>query len=111
MAEAARHAEDPSNIAVQNNNPLKAVRTNDGPGYELPDAQTLKEAGECKIKDEYGREIPFKQLYEGKEGQRLIIFIRHFFCGVCLPFTFPEDQCCNSTTNIRSRAAKTTSAP
>lgn len=51
--------------------------------YELPSAEALKEAGELKIQDEYGREIPFKQLYEGKSGQRLIIFIRHFFCSSC----------------------------
>lgn len=51
--------------------------------YELPSAETIKEAGDLKIKDEYGREIPFKQLYDGKSGQHLIIFIRHFFCGSC----------------------------
>ena len=54
--------------------------------YELPSEQTLSEAGELMIKDEYGKEVPFKSLYEGKDGQRLIIFIRHFFCGVR---TFP----------------------
>lgn len=51
--------------------------------YELPSIETLKEAGELMIKDEYGKETPFKSLYEGKGGQRLIIFIRHFFCGSC----------------------------
>ena len=50
--------------------------------YELPSQETLHEAGELMIKDEYGKEVPFKSLYEGKGGQRLIIFIRHFFCGV-----------------------------
>ena len=50
--------------------------------YELPSAETLKEAGELMLKDEYGKEVQFKTLYEGKSGQRLIIFIRHFFCGV-----------------------------
>ena len=56
----------------------------DQPHYELPNAQTLEEAGELKIKDEYGKEIQFKNLYANKQGQQnLIIFIRHFFCGVC----------------------------
>jgi hypothetical protein len=51
--------------------------------YELPDAQTLQEAGELLIKDEAGKEIPFKTLYENKSGtQQLIIFIRHFFSQV-----------------------------
>jgi hypothetical protein len=51
--------------------------------YELPDTQTLQEAGELLIKDEAGKEIPFKTLYEHKSGaQQLIIFIRHFFCHV-----------------------------
>ena len=59
---------------------------NEEPHYELPDAQTLKEAGELWIYDESGAHIQFKQLYENKKGtQQLIVFIRHFFCGVRLP--------------------------
>ena len=59
---------------------------NEEPHYELPDAQTLKQAGELWIYDESGAHIQFKQLYENKKGmQQLIVFIRHFFCGVSLP--------------------------
>lgn len=50
--------------------------------YALHDAKTLQEAGELKIKDERGQEVVFKSLYEGQPGRQLIIFIRHFFCGV-----------------------------
>ena len=53
--------------------------------YALPDAKTLQEVGEMKIKDENDNEIAFKSLYEGKEGRQLIVFIRHFYCGVRLP--------------------------
>lgn len=50
--------------------------------YALHDAKTLQEAGELKLKDENGKELPFKSLYEGQPGRQLIVFIRHFFCGV-----------------------------
>ncbi|KAF2483805.1 hypothetical protein BDY17DRAFT_115664 [Neohortaea acidophila] len=51
--------------------------------YELPSAQTLQEAGELEVADEYGRKVQFKKLYDSKGGQQLIVFIRHFFCGNC----------------------------
>jgi hypothetical protein len=58
------------------------------PHYELPDEQTWKEAGELMIKDEHGKEVPFKSLYENQGNtQQLIIFIRHFFCGVRFPLS------------------------
>ena len=64
----------------------------DQPHYELPNAKTLEEAGELKIKDEYGKEIQFKNLYANKQGQQnLIIFIRHFFCGVRLSHCLAPD--------------------
>ena len=64
--------------------PLKRGKSkNDEPHYEIPDAQTLQEAGDLMIKDEWGKEIPFKTLYDNKPGtQQLIIFIRHFFSSV-----------------------------
>ena len=51
---------------------------------KLPDEKTLAEAGELMIKDENGNQVAFKSLYTGKpaEERQLIIFIRHFFCGV-----------------------------
>ena len=52
--------------------------------YRLPDAKTLQEVGELPIKDEDGKEVPFKTLYEDKAGRQLITFIRHFYCGVSL---------------------------
>lgn len=51
---------------------------------ELPDEKTLAEAGEVMIKDKDGGELALKSLWSGKaQGEKqLIIFIRHFFCGV-----------------------------
>lgn len=55
----------------------------EGDNYAIHDAKTLQEAGELKIKDESGKEVAFKSLYEVQPGRQLIVFIRHFFCGVC----------------------------
>ena len=55
--------------------------------YKLPDAKTLQQVGELKIKDENGNEIPFKSLYENQPGQQLIVFIRHFYCGVRITYS------------------------
>jgi hypothetical protein len=53
--------------------------------YKVPDAKTLKEAGELPIKDEKNAEIKFSALYTDKPGERqLIVFIRHFYCGVSI---------------------------
>ena len=50
--------------------------------YTPPSAEVLQQAGDLKIKDESGNEVAFKSLYEGQSGRQLIVFIRHFFCGV-----------------------------
>ncbi len=50
--------------------------------YQLPDAQTLQEAGDMLIKDENGKELPLHSLYQNQPGRQLIVFIRHFYCGV-----------------------------
>jgi len=46
-----------------------------------PDQKTLQEAGELEVYDESGKAIPFEQLYN-TEGRQVVVFIRHFFCGV-----------------------------
>lgn len=55
--------------------------------YALPDAKTLQEAGELEVQDEAGAKMPFKTLYTPSEGttRQLIVFIRHFYCGVRSP--------------------------
>lgn len=55
-----------------------------GAHRELPDEKTLAEAGEIMIKDKDGGQLALKSLWSGKaQGEKqLIVFIRHFFCGV-----------------------------
>jgi len=51
--------------------------------YGLPSTQVQQEAGELTILDEQGTETPFKTLYpDGRTKRHLIVFIRHFYCGV-----------------------------
>jgi hypothetical protein len=46
-----------------------------------PDQKTLQEAGELEVFDESGKAIAFDELYN-TEGRQVVVFIRHFFCGV-----------------------------
>jgi hypothetical protein len=51
---------------------------------DLPTEQDLKRVGDLLVLDAKGQSRPFKELYQG-EGvapRQLIIFVRHFFCGV-----------------------------
>lgn len=56
------------------------VQTNN----KLPSPETLQELEKYTVLDESGKSHPFKSLYTGPNVARrvLIIFIRHFFCGV-----------------------------
>ncbi len=51
---------------------------------DLPSRATLKKIEDFPILDQDGKAIPFKNLYTGPNVPRriLVIFIRHFFCGV-----------------------------
>jgi len=55
---------------------------------DCPSRETLAEAGKIPIYDADGSSRPFSSLYEGDLAigeQQLIIFVRHFFCGVRNP--------------------------
>jgi hypothetical protein len=54
---------------------------------ELPSAETLRKIEDYVVLDKDGKSHPFKSLYTGKHVARrvLIIFVRHFFCGVSKP--------------------------
>lgn len=68
---------------------------------ELPTEAALSEAGEIMIKDKDGKEIALKSLYTGKpaDERQLLIFIRHFFCGVSayLPRALKKQYHCDTT--------------
>ena len=51
------------------------------------------------VQDAEGNKVPFKQLYEAKP-RVLLIFIRHFFCGVRFPFFFSYEQTSPSFTTF-----------
>lgn len=52
---------------------------------ELPTIETLRKIEAYNVLDSDGKSHSFKSLYAGRNSARrvLIIFIRHFFCGVC----------------------------
>lgn len=52
---------------------------------DLPSAETLNKIENYIVLDRHGKSHPFKTLYTGSNVARrvLIIFVRHFFCGVC----------------------------
>lgn len=70
---------------------MGATGESKAPHRELPDPKKLSEAGEVLIKDKDGKDVPFKSLYTDKpaDERQLIVFIRHFFCGVS-PAHLPE---------------------
>ena len=47
-------------------------------------ARLVQEARGLMIKDKDGNQVPFRSLFTDKspDERQLIIFIRHFFCGV-----------------------------
>lgn len=51
---------------------------------EIPSQAVLKKIEDYSVLDRDGRTVPFRSLYAGPNTARrvLIIFIRHFFCGV-----------------------------
>lgn len=56
---------------------------------ELPSAETIERIGDYIVLDRHGKTHTFRSLYTGRSVARrvLVIFVRHFFCGVC-PFAF-----------------------
>jgi hypothetical protein len=80
--ETTRGETKPAEPAASTQNGDAAPEKQEAAHYQLPDASTLKKVGELPVKDENGKEIQFKSLYEDKPGRQLIVFIRHFYCGV-----------------------------
>lgn len=51
---------------------------------DLPSRETIRRIEDYTVLDRYGKTHSFKSLYTGRNVARrvLIIFVRHFFCGV-----------------------------
>ena len=53
--------------------------------YRIPTAADLEKVAKLPVLDEQGRSHDFKTLYD-KPGRHIVVFIRHFFCGVSHAF-------------------------
>lgn len=53
---------------------------------EIPSPETLRKLDDYLVLDRHGKSHTFKSLYAGSNTARrvLVIFVRHFFCGVSL---------------------------
>ena len=54
---------------------------------DLPSEETLAKIADYSLLDVNGNQVPFRSVYEGTNGEKknhkvLIIFVRHFYCGV-----------------------------
>lgn len=60
----------------------------------LPTMSTIHNVEDFQVLDKDGKSRPFKSLYTGPNVPRrvLVIFIRHFFCGVCKLAWAPCEQ-------------------
>jgi hypothetical protein len=96
-----------SRNSVCSTSPCEGAYAVQSPG-QTPSQQALDLAGDISIFDAEGNSRPFRSLYEGPRAigeQQLIIFVRHFFCGVRLSINRLQ------TKTDEARPAKTTSAP
>lgn len=50
----------------------------------LPSPETQRKVANHTVLDRHGKEHLFKSLYSGDAARVLVIFVRHFFCGVTL---------------------------
>lgn len=56
---------------------------------DLPSAQTLAEAADIEVLDHKGQAHLFRTVYDRDEtpSRAIVVFIRHFFCGVSSGFS------------------------
>jgi hypothetical protein len=77
------------------------VNTND----EIPSQEILNKIGDLVVLNQDGKAVPFRSLYSGPNVARrvLIIFIRHFFCGVRSPQISTKYVYCADYANVYGR--------
>ncbi len=61
---------------------------------ELPAQETLAKIAKYVILDKHGKTHTFESLYNRRHSARrvLVIFVRHFFCGVSVLLSTPESH-------------------
>lgn len=65
-----------------------SVTKDDKPPHDTPPSvKELQKVENYKVLDSKGDSHTFKSIYDGPQSTArvLVIFIRHFFCGVCVP--------------------------
>lgn len=67
--------------------PPSSEKTNRPANDEPPSAKSLHKVEDYKVLDSKGEAHTFKSVYDGPDSTKrvLVIFIRHFFCGVSFP--------------------------
>lgn len=77
---------------------------------DLPTEKDLKKVEDLLILDAQGKSRPFRELYDasGVAPRQLIIFIRHFFCGVSHHYNHLRSR--ENRTLTLARTARSTSA-
>jgi len=53
---------------------------------DLPSQAEVEQCANVPVYSSDGKSHPFMSLYRGGRGKQLIIFVRHFFCGVNCPY-------------------------
>jgi hypothetical protein len=74
--------EFPSNVEVNDN---------------VPSEEKIANIADFPVLDVNGKKVPFRSLYEGANGEKknhkvLVIFVRHFYCGVISPLNTPSGR-------------------
>lgn len=67
--------------------PSKANKAQNGADDNVPTAKEMAKAGEVEIFDKDSKPRKLSSFFEAKDGvpqKYLVVFIRHFFCGVRL---------------------------
>lgn len=81
-----RTADTPTELpSVTDNNKSSNSQKLDRPAHDNPpSAKDLQKVENYQVRDSKGNSHTFKSLYDGPESpdRVLVIFIRHFFCGV-----------------------------
>lgn len=89
----AEGAVPPSHDDQDGTNPLDFAGSVDITNlHQLPTLETIKKLDKHLVLDRNGKSHTFRSLYTGRHVARrvLVIFVRHFFCGVCFcAFFFP----------------------
>lgn len=80
---------------------------------ELPSEETIRRIGDYIVLDRHGKTHTFKSLYTGRNVARrvLIIFVRHFFCGVSAAVPPHATTTSHSPFMLLCRTARNTSVP